>query len=182
MSILALITWILAAGGGLYLLSIWLIEYDREYQASAATRLPPLVLACHVLFAVGGLVVWAGYILLDYESLAWTAVIALLLAASFGTTMAIRWVGVYRASRLQAPAGFATPWQLRRARRLAQAGLPAAEMGAAPQPRPVATLGRPIDIGPPERNFPLPVVIAHGAFAVLTLVLVLLTALGLGGS
>jgi hypothetical protein len=35
---------------------------------------------------------------------------------------------------------------------------------------------------PPERNFPLPVVIAHGVFAVTTVTLVLLTALGVGGS
>ncbi|MEV0244501.1 hypothetical protein AB0I06_31970 [Streptomyces sp. NPDC050674] len=35
---------------------------------------------------------------------------------------------------------------------------------------------------PAERHFPLPVVIAHGLFAVVTLVLVLLTALGIGGS
>ena len=35
---------------------------------------------------------------------------------------------------------------------------------------------------PPERNFPLPVVIAHGIFAITTLVLVLLTALSAGRS
>jgi hypothetical protein len=35
---------------------------------------------------------------------------------------------------------------------------------------------------PAERHFPLPVVLAHGLFAVVTLVLVLLTALGVGGS
>ena len=34
---------------------------------------------------------------------------------------------------------------------------------------------------PPERDFPLPVVIGHGIFAVTTVVLVLLTALGVGG-
>jgi hypothetical protein len=38
------------------------------------------------------------------------------------------------------------------------------------------------DLGPPERNFPLPVVIAHGAFAAATITLVLLTALRVGGS
>ena len=47
---------------------------------------------------------------------------------------------------------------------------------------PVATLEREQDFGPPERNFPLPVVIAHGAFAAVTITLVLLTALGVGGS
>ena len=35
-------------------------------------------------------------------------------------------------------------------------------------------------IVPPERNFPLPVVVAHGILAVTTLVLVLLTVLGPG--
>jgi hypothetical protein len=35
---------------------------------------------------------------------------------------------------------------------------------------------------PPERSFPVPVVAGHGLFAATTLVLVLLTALGVGGS
>ncbi len=46
---------------------------------------------------------------------------------------------------------------------------------------PITTIGRAHDLGPPERNFPLPVVIAHGVFAVVTITLVLLTALGVGG-
>ncbi|HEU5387739.1 MAG TPA: hypothetical protein VFV73_17720 [Streptosporangiaceae bacterium] len=37
-------------------------------------------------------------------------------------------------------------------------------------------------IVPPERNFPLPVVLIHGILAVTTLVLVLFTALGVGPS
>jgi manganese efflux pump family protein len=36
--------------------------------------------------------------------------------------------------------------------------------------------------GPPERHFPLPVVIGHGLFATVTIVLVVLTALNVGGS
>ncbi|MFJ6718611.1 MULTISPECIES: hypothetical protein [unclassified Streptomyces] len=36
--------------------------------------------------------------------------------------------------------------------------------------------------GPAERHFPVPVVVAHGLFAVVTVVLVLLSALGVGGS
>ncbi len=46
----------------------------------------------------------------------------------------------------------------------------------------LAVLTPEADAGPPERNFPLPVVIAHGAFAAVTITLVLLTALGVGGS
>jgi hypothetical protein len=150
MSIVALVTWITAAAGGLYLVSIWLIEYDREYQSVAATRLPPAVLFSHVTLAGGGLIVWVGYLVFDSGNLAWISVVALLLAATLGSTMAIRWIGVYRATRT-----------LRRQ---------------------AAVDGRPIDAGPPERNFPLPVVIGHGVFAVATLTLVLLVALGVGGS
>jgi hypothetical protein len=150
MSIIALITWITAAGGGLYLVSIWLIEYDKEFQTTAATRLPPLVLASHVMLAGGGLLVWVGYLVFDSDNLAWISVLALLMAATLGSVMAIRWVGVYRETRaLRLQAAFD---------------------------------GRPIDVGPPERNFPLPVVIGHGVFAITTVTLVLLTALGVGGS
>ncbi len=35
---------------------------------------------------------------------------------------------------------------------------------------------------PPERHFPLSVVIGHGVFALVTIVLVVLTLLGIGGS
>jgi hypothetical protein len=73
--------------------------------------------------------------------------------------MAIRWVGVYRNSRT-------------RSRPL----VVASHRGT------VAILDRPGPVGPPERNFPLLVVIAHGAFAALTITLVLLTAWGVGGS
>ncbi len=83
----------------MYLLSVWLIEYDKEFQAVAATRLPPTVLTAHVLLAVGGLFVWIAYLIYDQDRLAWTALAAVLLAATLGVTMAIRWFGVYRAGR-----------------------------------------------------------------------------------
>jgi hypothetical protein len=37
-------------------------------------------------------------------------------------------------------------------------------------------------IGPPERNFPLPVVIGDGSFTAVTITLVLLAGLGVRGS
>lgn len=56
MSVIGLVTGVIAAGFGLYLLSIWLIEYDKEFQSVAATRLPPPLLAGHVLAAATALV------------------------------------------------------------------------------------------------------------------------------
>jgi hypothetical protein len=37
MAVVALITWIVTALGGLYLLAIWLIEYDPDFQRAAAS-------------------------------------------------------------------------------------------------------------------------------------------------
>ncbi len=170
MSLIALATWITAAAGGLYLLSIWLIEYDKDFQSVAATRLPPAVLVGHVLLAGGGLAIWIGYIIFDADRFAWVAVAALVLAATLGLIMAVRWVGVYRAGR-----------SALRARMEIQASH-LTLVGGGDQAARIAVNEAPDEPGPPERNFPLPVVIAHGAFAAATLILVLLTALGVGGS
>lgn len=151
MSVVALITWIITAALGLFLLAIWLLEYDRDFQRAAATRLPVPVTSAHALLAVIGLLAWVGYLVADSRQLAWAAAIILVTGATLGLIMAARWIGVYRAFTV-AKAGPA-------------AGSPRAES-------PV----------PPERNFPVPVIIAHGIFAVATLTLVLLTALGTGGS
>lgn len=185
MDIAALATWITAAAGGLYLLAIWLIEYDREFQAAAATRLPPLVLACHVLFAFGGLIVWVAYLIFDTDELAWVAVVAVLTAAALGTTMAIRWVSVYRETRTLRQAAAADPAATQLALSGPALGDVRYSLGDSAQPgraRRLATLSVPVDVGPPERNFPLPVVIGHGLFAATTIALVVLTALGIGGS
>ncbi len=171
LSIVALITWCMAAACGLYLVAIWLIEYDKDYQSAARTRLPPLVLAAHVTCAGGGLIAWAVWFVWYTNTLVWVALLALLLAATLGSFMAIRWVGVYREYRA-----------LRRAAEQPEVSQP----GAASPPTgrlsggstSVATLARPIAIGPPERNFPLAVVIAHGVFAVATLTMVLLIFFG----
>lgn len=180
MEIAALATWIAAAAAGLYLLMIWLIEYDKQFHSVAATRLPPLVLTCHVLCAGGGLIVWAVYLLYGTDALGWTAVGALILAAALGTTMAIRWVSVYRAARALRQAGVGdviapqlalSPAENASARRAA--GIGAATAGA---DRNASISLKPV-LGPPERAFPLPVVITHGLFAATTLILVLLSLL-----
>jgi hypothetical protein len=163
MALVALITWLATAGGGLYLLAIWLIEYDREYQTTAATRLPVPVIGSHALLALAGLFVWGAYLLVDDDVLAWIAVAILGCVATLGVTMAIRWFRTYRASRA-GPAAPAAPAR--------EGGWPAAGSGVATAP--AATGHRAVA---PERNFPLPVVIAHGLLALVTITLVVLTAL-----
>jgi hypothetical protein len=146
MSLAALYIWMITILGGLLLLVIWIMEYDREFQSSAATRLPVPVISAHALLGMGGLILWIGYLLVDQERLAWAAVVDLGAVIVLGLIMAARWITVYRR--------FADP--------------------RAPRARTIGV--------PPERNFPLPVVIAHGLLAVTTIVLVVFTALSVGGS
>src|SRR5438270_11909883 len=142
MSVIALFTWISTILAGFVLLTIWIIEYDAEFQTAAATRLPVPVISAHALLGLGGLMLWIGYLLLNQKRLAWATVAALGAVAVLGLIMAASWVRVYR---------------------------------TVGNPGPSLTRNA---IVPPERNFPLPVVLLHGILAVTTLVLVLFTAIG----
>jgi hypothetical protein len=157
MRFVALIVWFVTALWGLYMLAVWLIENDATRQGNAASRLPLPVILAHVGLAVTGLVVWVAYLLLDRPVLAWTAVGILVGIALLGLAMFARWIPVYRMAddRDRVPVGAAA--------------------GGTPEGR------SPRDL-PAEGSFPLLIVLAHGAFAVSTVVLVVLTALGVGGS
>jgi hypothetical protein len=169
MALVALIVWLCTVSIGLYLLAIWLIEYDREFQSAAATRLPVPVIGTHALLAFGGLAVWALYLITNTQKYAWVAVATLAVVAALGLTMAVRWIGVRRAHSAPSPAR-AVPVPVPFSAFSRAGAEPAAEPG--PITVPV----------PPERHFPVPVVVAHGTFAAATIVLVLLTAFGVGGS
>lgn len=136
MSTAALFTWIGTVLAGMILLVIWLMEYDSDNRAVAASRLPVVVVSVHALLGVVGLLVWGFYLFTDEDQLAWASVAGLGVIVLLGLLMVGRWIGVYRAY-------------------------------AAPSSSP----SRLITV-PPERHFPRPVVILHGAFALATVVLV----------
>ena len=122
------------------------------------------VISAHALLAITGLGLWGYYLFSDSTRLAWAAVALLAVVATLGLIMASRWIVVYRTHR---------------APRLAVATGAHSAPGrlfnpAATDP---ASAGRAGVSGPPERHFPLPVVIAHGLFATVTIVFVVLTAL-----
>ena len=97
MSTAALFAWLATVLVGLVLLIVWLMEYDREFQSSAATRLPVPVISAHALLGIGGLMVWAFYLIGDEKQLAWGTVADLGVVVLLGLIMAARWIGVYRA-------------------------------------------------------------------------------------
>jgi hypothetical protein len=178
MPVFALITWIVTALAGLYLLAIWLIEYDPDFQRAAATRLPVPVVSSHVVLAMGGLGVWIMYLVTDKGIFEWATIAILAFVASFGLTMAVRWIAVYRAAPLTQPSPVMTrpataPGSLRDAWTPSEAWA-GGQMGQT---------GRAAELTvPPERHFPVSVVIGHGIFATATIVLVVLTILGVGQS
>ena len=149
MDVAALITWFSTVTLGLTLLTIWLIEYDRDFQHAVETRLPIPVISLHALLAVGGLGIWAVYLVDDSPRLAWTAVAILGVVACLGLIMAARWIPVRRA-------------------------VVAARRGSGTGPS-LASLEYTL---PAERNFPLPIVMTHGLLAAATITLVLLSVLG----
>jgi hypothetical protein len=163
MSFAAVITWFITICFGLLLLGIWLVEYDRDGRRSGASRsgrrggasrLPVPVISGHALLAVAGIPIWLVYIVTDEARLAWLATFMLVGVALLGLAMIIRWIGVYRAHRVVAEPAAVTAAN-------------AFEISPAPA-----------RASPPERNFPVAVVVCHGVFAVTTVVLVLLTTLG----
>jgi len=138
----ALITWVLTAGGGFVLLSIWLARGGMMSQGGAGNRIRPPLIMSHFLLAATGLVLWIIYVAIDSSALAWISFVLLLVVAALGFTMFAIW--------------------LRRRR------------GAAMETVTPDT--------PAEQHFPVAVVGLHGVLAATTLVLVFLTAVGVGGS
>jgi hypothetical protein len=129
MSLTALVTWVLTAGGGFVMLGIWLSRGGAR--RPGASRFPPTLVFGHTALAAVGLVLWIAAIVTGGRSVAWAAVMLAALAAMLGFGLLLHWIPVRRGD----------------------GGDPA------------------------ESHFPLGVVIAHGVFAVATVVLVLLTAL-----
>lgn len=140
----ALITWVLTAGGGFVLLSIWLSRGGMRQQREAGNRIRPPLIMSHFLLAAAGLVLWIIYLASDNDTLAWIAFIALLVVALLGFAMFAIWLR--RRQGRAAPAEAVTPDT------------------------------------PAEQHFPVSIVALHGVLAAVTLVLVLLTAVGVGES
>jgi hypothetical protein len=138
----ALIAWVVTAGGGFVLLTIWLARGGMRQGREGGSRIRPPLILSHFLLAATGLVIWIIYLAADSDSLKWIAFVILAVVAALGWTM------------------FAIWWRRRQAR------------GAVREAVSPDT--------PAEQHFPVSIVALHGVLAVTTVVLVFLTAIGVG--
>lgn len=93
MRFVALATWVLAALMGGYLLATWLVNggLRRKVGEGQSRFAPPLILG-HAGLAAAGLLVWIGYLTVDDNRLAWTALGVLVVVALLGATMFGLWL------------------------------------------------------------------------------------------
>jgi hypothetical protein len=98
--IAALVTWILAASVGLYLLRTWLLNGGLSRTSGGRpSRFAPLLILGHGSLAASGLVVWIAYLIAGPTAVAWCAFAILLPVATLGATMFGLWLRAGHARR-----------------------------------------------------------------------------------
>jgi len=88
---IALIAWLLTAGGGFVLLSIWISRGGMQSAREPGSRIRPGLILTHFALAATGLVLWIIYVATDSDALAWIAFVILLVVAVLGFTMFSIW-------------------------------------------------------------------------------------------
>jgi hypothetical protein len=162
-SLAALAGWILTAAAGSFLLAGWLGPGGLRRRARAA-GVPPAIIVSHFALAVAGLGIWIAFVAAGLAVLAWIAVGLLLLIAGLG--MATLVTGLPEATAAGGPGATAVG-----SPEAAAAGGPAGQSSQlATQLAGAAVTRRP--------RAPVTVIAAHGALATVTILLVLLAAIG----
>jgi hypothetical protein len=90
--IAALITWVLAAIAGAYLLVSSLANGGSRWQATKVTRFPVMLTISHLLLGAAGLVMWVFFLITMRAMYAWAAFGSLVVVALLGFVMLTRWL------------------------------------------------------------------------------------------
>jgi hypothetical protein len=153
MAIAALVTWLITAGFGLFMLIRWATRGGLREVPGAGTNFPRVRVFAHFGLAAAGLIVWIVYLVTGNTLWAWIAVADLILVALLGGLLVRQWTKDGRA---------------------AMASAARSDAGASPSAAGAVDLA--------EQHIPRPPVVLHGIFAVSTVILVVLSAIGIGGS
>ncbi|MEV6834024.1 hypothetical protein AB0N17_05810 [Streptomyces sp. NPDC051133] len=90
MGVFVLCAWLLTAGLGGYLATVWIRHGGLRRRTPRVTRLPLWLVLGHVALAVSGLGAWAAYVVGGVRSSAWAACAVVLIVAAFGFMMLLR--------------------------------------------------------------------------------------------
>lgn len=88
----ALVTWILSAAAGSYLLAGWLAGAGLRGQATKVTRFPVALVLGHPLLGLAGLAVWVAFLVTGRIAYAWGAFGVLVVVTLLGFLMLTRWL------------------------------------------------------------------------------------------
>ena len=86
-----LISWLLTASLGAFMLRTWLVRGGPRRERAQAGGLPPQLIAGHAGLALFGFVVWAAYLASGARALAWTAVGVLMVTMGLGLCTVTLW-------------------------------------------------------------------------------------------
>jgi len=89
----ALVTWVLTAGGGFVMFGLWLKNGGMAQSEAPGERIRANRILLHLVLAATGLVVWIIYVASDSEGLAWAAFALLAIVAVLGFSMLATWLG-----------------------------------------------------------------------------------------
>jgi manganese efflux pump family protein len=90
LALATLVTWLLDAGSGGYMLRTWIVRGGLRRQRSS-DRLAPRVVFTHFGMASTGLLIWLGYLATRWMALAWLAVGMLTLVIGLGVSTVTVW-------------------------------------------------------------------------------------------
>jgi hypothetical protein len=86
-----LVSWLVTASLGAFMLRTWLARGGLGKERARAGGLPPQLIFGHAGLAVSGLLVWAAYLATGTRALAWTAVGVLMVTVGLGLCTVTLW-------------------------------------------------------------------------------------------
>jgi hypothetical protein len=91
MKFATLISWLLTASMGGFMLRTWLARGGLGRERARVGGLPPQLIFGHAGLALSGLLVWSGYVATGTRAVAWTAVGLLMVTISLGLCTVTLW-------------------------------------------------------------------------------------------
>lgn len=96
MGLVTVVTWLITAMVGIYLLYLWLSGGGMRQQAAKVTRFPAALIFSHPMLALSALACWIVHLVTGSRVMAWVAFAVLATSALLGFTMFTRWLGAGR--------------------------------------------------------------------------------------